>query len=54
MSTAINMTFGTLVLSGMGALSLDLGYANLARVQVQTAADSAAISAAISIVQGED
>jgi hypothetical protein len=54
MSTAFNMALGTGVLIGFGALALDLGYANFARTQVQSAADAAAIAGAISLAADTD
>ena len=53
MSTAINMAIGSSVLLGFGALSIDLGFANMARVQTQAAADSAALAGAISLASGD-
>jgi hypothetical protein len=48
-STALYTTFGFATFVGFGSLALDLGYANFAKGEVQLAADSAAIAAAISM-----
>ncbi|MBA2321894.1 MAG: hypothetical protein H0V89_12160 [Deltaproteobacteria bacterium] len=53
MSTAFNMALGTGVLVGFSALSVDLGFANFSRTQVQAAADAASIAGAISLAEGE-
>ncbi len=54
MSMAIHLALGTSVAVGFGALGLDLGYANLAATQSQTAADAAALAGAISLAAGSD